>query len=56
MKIHILGTVTTSSTLYAFLNILLHYPHVQRKLQEEVDQFPLDEAITLLDRHDMPYV
>ena len=30
------GTVTTSSTLYAFINILLHYPRVQDQLHAEI--------------------
>ena len=52
---YLLGTVTTSSTLYAFLNILLHYPDVQRKLQAEVDVVTEDvSTMTFLTRYEMP--
>ena len=50
------GTATTLSSAYALLNILLHYPHVITKLQEEVDRVThSSRRPTLADKDDMPY-
>lgn len=50
------GLSTTTSTAYALFNILLHYPHVQRALQEEVDRVVgRSTRPSLADRDKMPY-
>ena len=49
------GSATTTNTLYAFFNILIHHPEVQRKLQKEVDDVIGIRQVTLADREHMPY-
>ena len=55
LVVDITGTVTTSSTIYAFLNILLHYPDVQKKLQAEVDVVSENVSVmTFMTKYEMP--
>ena len=50
------GTFTSSSSYYSFLNLMIWYPQVQRKLQEEVDRLVgPNRKVTLNDRQNMPY-
>lgn len=50
------GLATTTSSLYGLFNILLHYPQVQAKLQQEVDQVVgRSRTPCLADRDKMPY-
>ena len=49
------GTITTTNTLYSFLNILIHHPEVQHKLQHESDDVIGERHVTLADRAKMPY-
>ena len=47
---------TTTSFIYALPNILLHYPEVQKKLQEEVDRVLSHSRLpSVCDRVSMPY-
>jgi cytochrome P450 len=56
IDIVIAGTGTTSIVFFAFFNILVHYPDVQAKLQEEVDRVVGSERQVLIgDRNSMPY-
>ncbi|KAL5360220.1 cytochrome P450 [Aspergillus floccosus] len=51
------GSDTTSSTLYAFVQAMLLFPEVQRKVQEEIDRVVGSERMpTMDDEHDLPYV
>ena len=52
----IAGSSTTCSTILTFLNVLAHYPEVQRNLQEEVDGV-IEESgqITFSHRENMPF-
>ncbi|CAH1789967.1 unnamed protein product, partial [Owenia fusiformis] len=50
------GIVTTSTTLKAFLLILVNKPDVQKKIQAEIDDVIGDGRLpTFADRHNMPY-
>ena len=51
------GITTTTSSAYALLNILLHYPQVMTGLQQEVDRVTNNSSRcpTLTDKDDMPY-
>lgn len=50
------GTGTTAHSTCAFLNILINYPKVQRRLQQEVDEVIGDDRFaSLSDRTAMPY-
>ena len=50
------GTTSTANSFYAFLNIIAHYPEVQHKLTEEVDQVIGDNRmVSLSDKSSMPY-
>ena len=54
---HVLaGSVTTTSTLYALVNILLRHPHVYRKLQNEIDDVIGSRHVTMSDRDNLPYL
>ena len=56
MDFFIGGTMTTTSSLLTWLNILAHYPEVQKNIQREVD-YHIGESwnITFSDREKMPY-
>lgn len=51
------GISTTTSSAYALLNILLHYPDVKHRLQQEVDRVTENSSRrpTLADKDNMPY-
>ncbi|CAH1782100.1 unnamed protein product [Owenia fusiformis] len=50
------GIITTSTTLEAFLLILVNKPDVQKKIQAEIDDVIGDGRLpTFADRHNMPY-
>jgi cytochrome P450 len=50
------GSVTTTSTsAYALLNLLVHHPHVYKRLQQEVDSVVGDRLPSVFDRDSMPY-
>ena len=50
------GTLTTSSTIYACLNILIHKPHIQEKIAAEVHSLiGMEGRVTLAHRQHMPY-
>ena len=49
------GSATTTNTMHAFLNIMIHHPQIQRRLQKEVDDVIGQRQVTLDDRPDMPY-
>ncbi|ELU09845.1 hypothetical protein CAPTEDRAFT_109553 [Capitella teleta] len=50
------GTSTTANSTQAFLNLMINYPEVQRKLQAEVDDVIGDSRpVSLKDRAMMPY-
>lgn len=52
----IAGVLTTSSSIYALVNILLHHPHVTRRIQHEVDRVTKGERPpTIGDKEAMPY-
>ena len=52
----IAGVITTSNSLYAFINIIIHYPHVAQRIQQEVDAITKGERQpSILDRDSMPY-
>ncbi|CAH1779238.1 unnamed protein product [Owenia fusiformis] len=52
----IAGIATTSTTLKAFLLILVNKPDVQKKIQAEIDDVIGDGRLpTFADRHNMPY-
>lgn len=52
------GTETTSTTLLWFLVFLLRWPHVQRKMRQEIDSVYTDPQTppSMHDRHKFPYV
>ena len=52
----IAGTKTTTNTIYTFINILVHHPHVQKRLQEEIDQVIGRDNPHLEDLDTMPYM
>ena len=49
------GSLTTTTTLMVILNVLVHYPEVQKALQHEVHSVIGDDEITFKDREHMPY-
>ena len=50
------GLTTSSSTLLTFMNVLVHYPDVQKRLAKEVDDVVgQDRCVSLNDRDNMPY-
>ncbi|XP_014681201.1 PREDICTED: cytochrome P450 2J5-like [Priapulus caudatus] len=50
------GTETTSNTLYWFMLFMLHHPHVQAKVQEEIDSIVGHGRLpSMSDRANMPY-
>ena len=51
----IAGTGTTTNTIHAYVNLLIHHPEVQRHLQKEVDDVIGNREVTLGDRENMPY-
>ena len=51
-----IGTLTTSSTIYGFLNVILHKSDVQERIASEVhSKVGIEGRISLADRQDMPY-
>ncbi|XP_026686643.1 uncharacterized protein LOC103519287 [Diaphorina citri] len=48
------GSETTSNSLSFSVLYLIRYPHVQRKIQEEIDS--LNKEPTILDRYKCPYL
>ena len=52
-----LGTITTSPTFYALLNVLQCHPDIQEKLyQEVVREVGTDKAVDLDQKEKLPYV
>ncbi len=51
------GVGTTSLTMYCFINLLAHHPHIQAKLLEEVQSLGLSPTsrVSLKERSRMPY-
>lgn len=50
------GISTTNNSSYALINLLIHYPHVYKKLQEEADRvIGHSRTPNILDRDAMPY-
>ena len=50
------GLATSSGSLLTFLNVITHYPEVQDRIQEEVDEVVgQDRCVSIADREDMPY-
>ena len=47
--------MTTTTTLYLFLNILLHHPAVQEKIAEEAERVLGDQMVSVHDKSRMPY-
>ncbi len=55
--INLTGGATTSSTLYAILKALLHYPETQKKAYKEVSKvLKKTQQVTLQDRPALPYI
>ena len=52
----IAGSSTTTNTMYAMFNILLHHRDVQAKLHHEIDSVLGSHQVTLKDRERLPYV
>ena len=48
------GTATTTSTVYAFLNILIHHPEVQDKLYKEIHEQIGNRDPTIADKYNLP--
>ncbi|KAL8563155.1 hypothetical protein ACOMHN_065527 [Nucella lapillus] len=56
-ELMVVGTEYTATTLRWLLVFLLRWPHVQRKLRQEIDSLYPDKATpSAQDRHHMPYV
>lgn len=49
------GASTTSNTMYAYINILIHHPKIQKKLQDEIDEVVGNRQVVLDDREKLPY-
>ena len=50
------GTLTTTTTILTFVNVLAHHPEVQKNLQEEVDAVLESSGhVAFKDRDKMPY-
>jgi cytochrome P450 len=49
------SVATTSTTAYALLNLLVHYPQVYKRVQQEVDSVLGDRLPSVFDRDSMPY-
>ncbi len=51
------GVVTTSLTMYCFINLLAHHPHTQTKLLKEIRSLGLSKTsrVSLNERSRMPY-
>ncbi len=51
------GVGSTSLTMYCFINLLTHYPHVQTKILEEIRSLGLSQTsrVSLNERSRMPY-
>lgn len=54
-NLQVAGSVSTTLHLYCFFNIMLHYPHVMKKMQEEIDQVLGRQAVTLKDKDQLHY-
>ncbi|ELU15041.1 hypothetical protein CAPTEDRAFT_151692 [Capitella teleta] len=54
-QLQMAGIVTTSSSLYALLNIMLHYPHIQDKVRDEIQEVIGDRPVHMSDQNNMPY-
>lgn len=54
-QLQMAGIVTTSGTLYALLNILLHYPDEQEKIYQEIKRTIGERQVQLDDQNSMHY-
>lgn len=51
------GSDTTASTVLAFIHVMIKFPHVQKKAQEQIDSILGEERSPLWsDYSDLPYV
>ena len=49
------GLTTTGTLLHTFIGVLAHYPHIQTRIQEEIDAVIGDKLPRITDRVNMPY-
>ena len=50
------GSFTTTGVSEMFVNLMIHYPDVQKRLQQEVDDVLGNRQVSLKDRESMPYL
>jgi len=55
LNLIIAGSITTSTSIYGFINLIIHKRNIQKRLQQEVNEVIGQRQVSLKDRESMPY-